>query len=465
MCGIAGGMGGDCRAIEQVLPHLHHRGPDAAGFWSDVDSAIGLAHTRLAILDLDSRSDQPFHFGQTSVVFNGEIWNHADLRRELQAQGLSFQTTSDTEVVAAALDWWGVGALSEFNGMFALAWAHADQKTLYLARDRFGEVPLHRSLTWPFRFASEQKALAALGIRYPDQTWVNPGEYLIVQANGLLARDFTRTDLQPLSQDRATAAPILRANLEASVAERLMSDVPVCCLLSGGIDSAAIVALLARHHPGLVCYTARMDPKSPDLRMARVVAEHCGVELREVTIPAPTAADLARVIGHIEQPSKAQVEIGWPCLVLAERIRADGFRVVFTGEGSDELWASYGFAYHGLQRKGWHDYRADLFRTQHRKNFPRCNKIFMAHGIEARLPFLNPTLVAHALRLTREAVQDGKKRPKAVLQDAVRDLLPESVVNRAKIAFQDGLGIKTRILTQLPDPRRFYGVEYERQFG
>ena len=126
-----------------------------------------------------------------------------------------------------------------------------------------------------------------------------------------------------------------------------------------------------------------------------------GIELREVMIPLPSSADLSTVIRCIEMDCKAQVEIGWPCLRLAQAMRADGFKVTYSGEGSDELWASYGFAYHALKTQDWHAYRKDLFLSQARKNFARCNKVFMAHCVECRLPFLNTALVEYALSLSR----------------------------------------------------------------
>ena len=159
------------------------------------------------------------------------------------------------------------------------------------------------------------------------------------------------------------------------------------------------------------------------------------------------------------------MEVGWPCLALAERMRADGFKVTFSGEGSDELWASYGFAYHAFARGAdWHTYRRDLFLGQHRKNFARVNKVFMAHGVEARLPFLSPNLVEYALGLPREAVQDGRSKPKAVLQRAamIGNTVPTVVANRPKVAFQDALGVKAAAAEAVKDPRRFYAAEFRK---
>lgn len=203
--------------------------------------------------------------------------------------------------------------------------------------------------------------------------------------------------LKPRAIERNEAAIELRGLIDTGARERAISDVPVCTLLSGGIDSTAVAYFLAKYIPGLVAFTAVYDKRSRDLRCAREAAEAIGIPLIEVTIQTPTVDDLARVIRHIEMPFKAQVEIGWPCLKLAEAMRLHGFKVTFSGEGSDELWASYGFSYHALKTEDWHAYRKELFLSQARKNFPRCNKIFMAHGIECRLPFLHPPMLSRSI--------------------------------------------------------------------
>ncbi|MFF4403824.1 asparagine synthase-related protein [Streptomyces sp. NPDC001404] len=268
-----------------------------------------------------------------------------------------------------------------------------------------------------------------------------------------------------MSREEATSR--LSHALARAVDRRVISDVPVCALLSGGIDSAAIVLELTRHHPDLTCYTARLDPRSTDLRLARATADMLGVHLIEVPVKPPTTDDLAIAVATIEQAYKAQVEIAWPCLALAAAMRADGFKVTYSGEGSDELWASYGFAYRGIATTGWYTYRRNLIAAQAVRNFPRVNKAFMAHSIEGRLPFLDPDLVALALSMPREAVQDGDTPSgrKAVLQRAYRGRLPAPVTARAKIAFQDGLGLKGAISSVLANPARYYRAEHHRLYG
>jgi asparagine synthase (glutamine-hydrolysing) len=461
MCGIAGSFTGE-REVRAGLAALRHRGPDAEGVASV--GRLTLGHVRLAVLDPDPRSDQPIHRGRVTLSYSGEVWNFREVRAELKALGEHFATAGDTEVVAAALDRWGPEALPRLNGMFALAWTTGGE-TLHLARDRFGEVPLHIALQRPFLFASELKGLEAMGARRRSFADLGPGWRAEVTATGIRKVRWYDVPARPAVLGRDTARQRLFQLLRAAVTERAVADVPVCTLLSGGIDSAAVAFFLSRAVKGLVAYTAVLNPRSPDLRSAREVADHLGIELRTVRIRPPAPEDLIRVVRCIEMPHKAQVEIGWACLALAERMRADGFKVTFSGEGSDELWASYGFAYYGLRQEGWYAYRKSLFLDQARKNFPRANKAFMASGVECRLPFLNPRVVEFALSLPRPVVQEGKCRPKAVLQDAFAGRLPPYVLRRPKVAFQDGLGLKAAIAAKLPAPQRFYRAEYAKAFG
>lgn len=456
MCGLVGGYGQPSAA---AVDALKHRGPDAHD--AKVVGPWWLGHTRLSVQDPNPRSDQPMRRGETTLVYNGELWNAAELRDALERCGRTFDTTGDTEVVCTALDEWGAGALALFEGMFALAWVGEDG-ALRLARDRFGEVPMHCGFAnGAFVFASEMKALRVAGARGPLR-WVEPGE-LVTCDSGTAVRveRWYEPSALPSSASPAEARHHVVGLLRNAVAERCVADVPVCTLLSGGIDSAIVARLLVDAYPGMTAYLAVMDERSKDVRCAREVAEACGMRLVEVRVPPPTSDDLASVVQAIEMPHKAQVEIGWPCVLLAERMRVDGFKVTFSGEGSDELWASYGFAHHGVQKVGWHRYRKELFLEQHRKNFPRANKVFMARGVECRLPFLNRQLVEAALGWTQEVVQ-RKGKPKAILQDAFRGILPDSVVDRQKLAFQDGLGMKDAAARAVADPRRFYAAEFSR---
>lgn len=467
MCGIMGGWveldsDADVRAIEHSIAALRHRGPDAQGIARC--GPVWLGHTRLALLDPSPLANQPLQRDGITLVMNGEIWNFLALRLQLQSTGVHFITNSDTEVAAALLARKGVAALAEMQGMFAMAWVDERDGCLFLARDRFGEAPLHLSLDAPFRFASELKAFPYIGVPPQRSALLPPGSYAVITRDSCKIYPYYDVPNSPRPMLFPEAARQVRAALEQGVAERAISDLPFCVLLSGGIDSSAIAAVLSRLQTDLVAYLAVFDPESADVAAARKVAYELSIDLREVTVPTPSRADMARVIYHIEMPYKAQVEIGWPCLVLAERIRSDGFRIVFSGDGSDELWASYGFAQEAALREGWHAYRKKLFLMQEHKSFARANKVFMAHGIECRLPFLNTGLVELALSLGPESVQPGG-RWKAVLGEAFTDLLPSDITHRAKLAFQNGLGIKTVMAKAVGSARRFYDATFRELYG
>ena len=466
MCGIIGGFL-TTEQVERGIRSLLHRGPDAQGILAKGSLVFG--HTRLAILDLDPRSNQPFVYSNVTLIFNGEIWNYQLLRHDLQSKGYVFMTSGDTEVIAALLAYYQdtpQKALQALEGMFALAWTY-DGHTLYLARDHFGEMPLHYSQQkGKVAFASERKALLALGINPQAIADLPPGYYQIMTSMTCQQKVYYDAPIASQKIEKREAQQRLYRLLEQGVTERKISDVPVCTLLSGGIDSSIIAYFLQKTLGKRRCiaYTAVYNPQSQDVKNARLLALTLGIELREVYVPKPTPEDLSRVIACIEMPYKAQIEIGWPCYKLAQTMQQDGFKVTFSGEGSDELWASYGFAYHGLQKQDWHTYRKDLFLSQARKNFMRCNKIFMAYSIECRLPFLHTPLVEFAFSLPQQVVQEGKARPKALLQDAFQSVLPTPIVRRPKVAFQDGMGIKQAIESILPSPEKYYRAEYRRMY-
>jgi asparagine synthase (glutamine-hydrolysing) len=471
MCGIVGALSlAKGERLDEGLAAIRHRGPDARAAWRG--SRFWLGHTRLAIIDTSAASEQPYRYGDVVLTYNGEIWNYVALRAELAALGRVFTTTGDTEVLAAALAEWGEAALPRLEGMFAFAWTSDGGETITLARDRFGETPFHvfegRSF---FAFASEVKALRALGVHPAGIGWLEPGTLLRVdrEGRGTRRRWYELPDYAARYEDcpEDGARAIVRSHLRAGALERTISDVPVCMLLSGGIDSAAIAYELTRQLPGIVAYTATLEgARSIDLPPARAVAERLGVELREVVVPRPTADDLAGIVRSIETDSKAQVEIGWACFHLARQMRADGFRVTFSGEGSDELWASYGTAHHGIEAKGWYGFRRGLFLGQHRKNFARCNKVFMAAGVECRLPFLNTRLVETALSLPRRVVRADKRLYwKKILQEGYRDALPAMVIDRYKTTFQDGMRLLEATASAAHDPARYYRAVLRDTYG
>lgn len=461
-----------------ALDAIAHRGPDARGEY--VAGGWRLGHVRLAVLDIDRRSDQPFVKGPVALSYNGELWNYKAVRAGLEVAGAAFGTAGDTEVFAAALESGtdAPGSLAGLEGMFAAAWVDGSG-VLHAARDRFGEIPLHwgfRPDGWPV-VCSELKGLLAAGVIPSTVQWVQPGTVLRFGSRHAqpVAIRWYSLSVRPRACTIEESSRRVVSELAAACRERAISDVPVAVLMSGGIDSTAVAALLREHVPGLVGYTVVHDPYSLDLRTARLAASWLGIPLREVPVPSPTADDFSRTVRVIEMSSKAQVEIGWACLHLAARLKADGFKVVFSGEGSDELWASYGNSYHGITRDGWYGHRLKAFTGQHRKNFPRCNKIFLAHGVESRLPFLHTRLVEWGLSLPMDAVFRINRGPRGQLVKGMgaakwhmragfRGLLPDEVCGRDKVAFQSGAGLIESAARAVADPARFYRAEFATAF-
>jgi asparagine synthase (glutamine-hydrolysing) len=387
------------------------------------------------------------------------------LTASLKRDGQSFRTESDTEVVAALLARYGTDALPLLDGMFALAWMDARQPDrLWLARDRFGEIPLHVHPNPPTAFASELKGLASMGLMVSNTIRLPPGYVAEMTSELFSSRPFASLTVEPLDIPFQQASQTLRGLLRESVAVRLVSNQPMCILLSGGLDSACIAYELKQHYPNLVAYVAVHDPGSQDLHAARLLALSLEIELREVTIPTPTPDDLCETIRQIETPHKAQVEIGWPCLRLAEHILADGFKVVFSGDGADELFGSYPFFKETLTSADWFTARQRLFLRQEGKNFMRANKAFLAFGVEPRLPYLHRPLVEFILGLPRAAATRPGS-PKAVLAEAYRGDLPDAILDRPKLAFQTGLGLLEAIKGQVKRPRKLYADCYEKVYG
>ena len=476
MCGVV--VARDKALVEAGIKASFHRGPDH----SDLVTVNGwvLGHTRLSIVDLSSAGQQPMRRGQTTVVYNGEMWNHETL-----GSGFDLASTSDTEAVVFSLDQERQEALSRFDGQFGLCWVHDDDEALYAARDKVGEVPLHYGYhrsTREVMIASEMKALIAMGVHPATISWVPPGSVAVWTDPKALPqlREWHEYDLAPVDDDLTTATAKVDDLLADAVVKRCkVADVPVATLLSGGIDSSAVTWHALPYLPDLVAYTAVYYTDSLDRRCARAAADHLGIELIEVVIPPPSADDLSTVIESIEMPHKAQVEIGWACLHLARRLHDDGIRVVLSGEGSDELWSSYGRSFHTEQRLGWHKSRRQNVLGQHRKNYARVNKVFMAHSVEGRLPFADANLLEYALRLERDSVfghhfanrpstpVEGRKptKEKIVLRDSYHDRLPERIERRDKSAFQTDAGIDKAAAGAVADPQSYYRREYRRIFN
>jgi asparagine synthase (glutamine-hydrolysing) len=374
MCGIAGIV-----AVDRLQPEerarlgamqevLRHRGPDEAGI--HVDDLAGLTHRRLSIVDVRS-GQQPLsnEDGTIWVTYNGEIYNHADLRTELEAAGHRYRTRCDTETIVHAYEQWGDDCVHRFRGMFAFAIWDAPRRRLLLARDRLGIKPLYWSTAGNrIVFGSEIKAILASGIvpaeandallpellttRYSsdEQTLFKsifrllPGHRLVFEHGRTTVHQYwdVPTGLPSPSVPPRDVVPRFRSLLQESVRLRLMADVPLGMFLSGGIDSSAIAALMApmMDRPLKTFSVAFKDRAYSELEYARAVARAINAESHEVVVDeADFFGALPKLVWHEDEPIAHPSSVP---LYFVSALAREHVKVVLTGEGSDELLAGYG---------------------------------------------------------------------------------------------------------------------------
>jgi asparagine synthase (glutamine-hydrolysing) len=372
MCGIAGIVAWDDQyrierqALERMAQAIAHRGPDGRDIW--MDERCGLAFARLAILDLDRRAMQPMTDGKRWLVFNGEIYNFRELRKELEPidPGYAWKTSGDSEVILRAFDAWGEKCVEKLNGIFALAIWDPASASVFLARDRMGQKPLYLALRSGrgLAFASELPALrdvpwikwdvdpasvseylqtgyiAAPATIYRGVAKLPPGCWMRCGADGsvTLRKYFDPNEIdtgEPISADGVKSA-VWRA-----VESQLVSDVPVGCFLSGGIDSSVIAAAMksaAGKQPILTFSIGFDDPLYDETKFAAQVARHLGTEHRQFTVRPDAAADLPRLANVFGEPFGDSSAL--PTHYLARETRAH-VKVALSGDGGDELFGGY----------------------------------------------------------------------------------------------------------------------------
>jgi len=379
MCGIAGFVA--CEATQNPLSVLRamadaiaHRGPDDEGFFevatNSGTSRVGLAHRRLSIIDL-STGHQPIgnEDGSIQIVFNGEIYNFAALRDELISRGHRFATASDTETIVHAYEEYGDGCVTHLRGMFAFAIWDANRDRLFMARDRFGKKPLFLcEQDGNLLFASEIKSLLAFpGIRAEvdrDAVWdylayryvpgpatlfsgirkLPPGSFAIWEKGELREQCYyTPPDRQPWSGQAPPADPVGRflELFDESVKIRMVSDVPFGAFLSGGIDSSAVVGLMARHGslPVKTFSVGFAEGQYSELGYAAVIARQFETEHHELTVSQDHLMDeLPALVRYRDAPVAEPSDI--PIYLLSKEARRS-VKMVLTGEGSDEFLGGY----------------------------------------------------------------------------------------------------------------------------
>ncbi len=389
MCGIAGFIGGNWasgREIAAILGQMNrsilHRGPDHAATWSDGDSRVAFAHTRLAIVDLSPAGNQPMFSpsGRYVIIYNGELYNHREIRDELTGCGLvhGWKGNSDTETLLAAIDAWGIrGALDRSTGMFAFALWDKASRALTLARDRLGEKPLYygrQRPDGPFLFGSELKALAmhpqfepdidrralALLLRYnyipaPFSIYrgiskLLPGTLLTLRdgaGEGIIEEYWSGASVaeqgvaDPLHLSDQEALDELERRLEASIGGQMIADVPLGAFLSGGIDSSAVVALMQKlsSRPVKTFTIGFHEAGFNEAEHAKAVARHLGTDHTELYVTPAEVRSVIPKLPHIyDEPFADSSQIPTH---LVSALAREHVTVSLSGDGGDELFGGY----------------------------------------------------------------------------------------------------------------------------
>jgi asparagine synthase (glutamine-hydrolysing) len=471
---------GDVTAVAAMLEAQKHRGPDgrnvralavggAGGLGGGESGAYGavLGHDRLAIVDLAGGA-QPIanEDGTLWTTVNGEIYNHAALRQTL-AERHSFRTGSDSEVVLHLFEEHGPEFVRRLDGMFAVVlWSEATG--LYLARDPLGIKPLYYGYDDDgcLRWASEIKGLLAGGVTavraLPPGSWWMPGRsaepvrYYLVPSPA----EAVPGQAGSMWSDPAEAVDAVEHTLLEAVRKRLMADVPVGVFLSGGLDSSLIAAMARRLTEGDLHSFAVGLEGSADLGHARRVAGCLGTVHHEWALtPEMVAAALPAVIDALESCDPALVRSAIPTYYVAG-MASSFVKVVLSGEGADELFAGYQYL-DGYEEGALSAELHAITCGLHNSNLQRVDRMTMAHGLEARVPFLDVALVDLAFRMDPKLLR-REGEAKWVLRKAAERWLPPEIVWRKKEKFAVGTGIGSlleRCAAETADPAPGFAPE------
>jgi len=457
MCGIvcAFNIKGDNELIRskvlQMAQKVRHRGPDWSGVFSS-EKAI-LAHERLAIVDPTS-GKQPILStdGQKIVAVNGEIYNHQDLRNQLK--DYKFKTNSDCEVIIPLYEKKGFNFLNDLNGIFAFSLYDTKKDKFLIARDHIGIIPLY--VGWDqdetFYVASELKSLE--GICNKIELFP-PGHFL--ESDNMEFKKWYNPNWKSYNsvKNKETSIKAIHDSLSSAVKRQLMSDVPYGVLLSGGLDSSITSALAKKFAskriesgdkqdawwPQLHSFSVGLKG-APDLKAAKIVADHIGTIHHEINFTIQEGIDAIRdVIYHLETYDITTVRASTPMYLMARAIKSLGIKMVLSGEGADELFGGYLYFHKAPNSKEFHKETVRKLDKLHQYDCLRANKSLAAWGIEGRVPFLDKEFIEVAMNINPDdkMIKNGRIE-KWVLRKAFEEYLPESVLWRQKEQFSDGVG-------------------------
>lgn len=449
MCGIVGTNFHFLESAKKALKEIEHRGPDQSNI-IQVDNFI-IGANRLAIQDIDG-SDQPLYQDGLYMVYNGEVWNGvSDLK-------------SDGGWILSQYIKHGKDIFSKIDGMFGLC--ILDNNKFILSRDFIGEIPLYYFYDdGKFCFASELKAFKHFGV-FSGIKQVPPGSTLIFEDGKLDINIWYELPKFELEDSKDKIITNFRSMLEKAVEKRVPKEVDFTTLLSGGIDSTIIAFLLKKYKPDLEAYTIHVGDelskrRTNDLHFAREAAKWLGIKLNEVIVTEKDILhNIEKTVEVIEDNIWTQVASGVCHLLMAGKIDKK-FKVVFSGGGSDEIFASY-----PTQRRWqWNDdqyddARRNLIKNLHKNNIIRENKCLMAHSFEIRSPFIDRAFVDYAINIPIQYRLENK-RMKPILRYAFPEI-PENLLWREKVCQGEGVGVDPLIKERKEMIKTHYNNTYGR---
>jgi asparagine synthase (glutamine-hydrolysing) len=519
MCGINGITKKNKILIQKMNSLIVHRGPDDSGLFCEKNLTLG--HVRLSIQDLSSAGKQPFIYKHYTIVFNGEIYNFNELKEELISLGCQFKSKTDTEVILAAYDIWGVHAFEKFNGMWAFCIYDSKKNVLILSRDRFGKKPLYYSLLdGVLSFSSEIKALKetlseikinndslneffTYRFTFGEKTMIKdihnfkPGSYAIFDLQKkefTFKKNFYEIKVYRNRDSFNKAKNSIVSQLDSSVKLRMVSDVPVACFLSGGLDSSLITYFAKKYNKNLHTYSIGFDTTN-ELSYAKIVATALKTNHHEILVDKDSILKyIEDMVYHMDEPIGADPGF-LPIFVLSKEVSKD-YKVVLSGDGADEIFIGYdrykflqygrflkhlafpsknqimdrlssiknkndrdsffeitqvfskqemkklGLSY-SIDKSSWSEKnlplltKAQLFDINHlltKDFFMKADKMSSAFGLEQRTPFMDYKLVEYGLSLPI-SYKLNFWNEKHILKKIGKALLPKEIAKRRKHGF------------------------------
>lgn len=446
MCGILAiiGKGKDEELVKQLSKRMSHRGPDESDMYITENGHI-LSHERLSIIDLHSGKQPIKGTNMAYMVHNGEVYNHQELREGL-LKNHTFKTKSDSEVIVHLYEEFGYDFCHLLDGDWAFVVVDGDD---YIAgRDPMGVKPLYYGLDERGRiyFASEMKPIAD---QCQSFATFPPGHYYTAKTGFVKYYKPEYEDYQKAIHN--LDLQLIRKSLTEATQKRLMSDVPIGVLLSGGLDSSLTSSIAARllkeSGKKLHSFSIGLNADAPDAKAARKVAEFLGTEHHEVHFTVNQGIEiLEKLIWHLETYDVTSIRASTPMYFLSKAITDIGIKVVLSGEGADEIFGGYLYFRNAPSTEDFQKETIERVQKLFTADLLRADKSTMAHGLEARVPFLDKAFLEVTMLIKPEEKQpktyDGKE--KYILRKAFdtpdNPYLPDEVLWRQKEQFSDGVG-------------------------